>query len=307
MVRPFAKALGVFVCAVMPCASEAAPAAAITPVAGSPFAFSTAENSNTTAISPDRRFLFVGNQGSSTITVLDVAADGSLTFHGVHPTLMAPSGMVTDPAGLHLYVSGFDTRFVDAFDIGADGSLTNRRSTALGFFSEAANAIAYMQHPAGADFVYVNNNLGFGNSVSAFAVQPDGSLVAIGNYLTGGDGGGGFFGAPHLVFARLDRLYALNQNQNSNTVTVFNVAADGTLMRAGSPFALGISSSGALAITPAGDALFAGDFGGAITRYPIAADGSLGPGQSTHSGVNGAVDGLEVHPNGTLLVAAFPN
>src|SRR3954467_5659563 len=99
MVRPFANALGVFVCAVMPCASEAAPAAAITPVASSPFAFSTAEHSPTTAISPDRRFLFVGNQGSSTITRLDVAADGSLTFHGVHRTLRAASGMVIEQGG----------------------------------------------------------------------------------------------------------------------------------------------------------------------------------------------------------------
>ena len=116
--------------------------------AGSPFTFEEGSNSNTTAVSPDGRFLFVGNQFSSTITVLDVASDGSLTFAGgFYPHLDSPSGMVTDPSRpAPLPVSGL-SQFIDAFDIAADGSLRNRRSTDLGFLSAALNAIAYVHHP----------------------------------------------------------------------------------------------------------------------------------------------------------------
>src|SRR5262245_47442537 len=60
-------------------------------------------------LAPDEQHLFVSNPDSTSITVLDVGLDGSLSLHGSFPTSPArlPSGMAIDPEGHTLYVTSY--------------------------------------------------------------------------------------------------------------------------------------------------------------------------------------------------------
>src|SRR5262245_53154896 len=88
----------------------------LTSLAGSPFNFYEAGyNSNVVRLSPDETHLFVSNQDSTTLTVLNVAGDGSLSFQGVYPAFvyspygwLLVTGLATNPAGDRLYVVGLD-------------------------------------------------------------------------------------------------------------------------------------------------------------------------------------------------------
>lgn len=97
----------------------------LTPAGGTAFVLPGGLNSNVAALSPDERFLFVSNQGSSTITVASVGAGGSLTAvpGSPFPALGVPDGMATDSAGRFLY-AGTSTSSVLGFRIGPDGTLT---------------------------------------------------------------------------------------------------------------------------------------------------------------------------------------
>ena len=94
----------------------------LTPVAGSPFNPPAGANSNVPLLSVDDKFLFVSNQGSNTITVLNV---GPFSLNGVFSAggFGAPAGLATDQSGAHLFAAKFPA-FVSVFNIGADGRLT---------------------------------------------------------------------------------------------------------------------------------------------------------------------------------------
>jgi 6-phosphogluconolactonase (cycloisomerase 2 family) len=100
---------------------------ALTPILGSPFNNQgTGNNSNVVVLSPSDEHLFVSNQVSDTITVFNVASDGTLSLVPGSP-FAAPGGspamMATNEAGTLLYVSQTNGA-VSVFRIAADGTLT---------------------------------------------------------------------------------------------------------------------------------------------------------------------------------------
>ncbi len=105
---------------------------ALSPIKGSPFLPDVGRNSNVPLLSPDDSLLFVSNQGSNSVTVFAVAADGSLTLVPGSPFDAgfgdSPDGMATDPAGAFLYVAKLNTptvdTFVHVFSVGTNGELT---------------------------------------------------------------------------------------------------------------------------------------------------------------------------------------
>lgn len=101
----------------------------LTAVAGSPFLFASGANSNVGVLSPDDRFLFVSNQNTNTVTVLNVAGTGALSLVAGSPfavpgVVAFPSGMATTKDGAFLLVSSFAPSAVAAFSVAAGGSLT---------------------------------------------------------------------------------------------------------------------------------------------------------------------------------------
>lgn len=107
--------------------STIASSGALSPIAGSPFAFVPGLNSNVGILSPKNQWLFVSNQDSNTITSLDVEANGGLAQVSGSPFLNAgthPNGMATNAEGTLLYVANEDNT-VTGFSIdNSNGSLS---------------------------------------------------------------------------------------------------------------------------------------------------------------------------------------
>src|SRR5437867_584771 len=76
--------LSLTVCLLLASAA-AAHAQPLTSIPGSPFIFGPGD-SEVTLLSPDETHLFVSNVYPNTVTVLNVAADGSLTYQGTYGT-----------------------------------------------------------------------------------------------------------------------------------------------------------------------------------------------------------------------------
>jgi DNA-binding beta-propeller fold protein YncE len=78
-----------------------------TPIPGSPFAFRSGADSQNVNLSPNGGLLYVSNEYSASITVLDVFPDGSLQeghkFSDGKPGGY-PAGQSSDPAGHFLFV-----------------------------------------------------------------------------------------------------------------------------------------------------------------------------------------------------------
>lgn len=109
--------------------STIASSGALSPIAGSPFAFFSGAgvNSEVGILSPKNQWLFVSNQDSNTITSLDLEANGGLAPVSGSPFLNAgtPSGMATNAEGTLLYVANDDNNMVTGFRIdNSNGSLS---------------------------------------------------------------------------------------------------------------------------------------------------------------------------------------
>jgi len=85
------------------------------------------------AVTPDGKYAFVGNTGSSNVSRLSIAADGRTTFLGLTtvPGGILTTDVVISPDGKYLTVNavnagpaGADDSETDTYAIGADGSLT---------------------------------------------------------------------------------------------------------------------------------------------------------------------------------------
>jgi len=101
---------------------------ALSVIQGSPFSSSAGTNSNVAVLNPADQFLFVSNQGSTSITTFGVGSTGALTL--AHSTVLtggtnALAGMATDQSGSLLYVASHSTMtdLIYVFSIAADGSL----------------------------------------------------------------------------------------------------------------------------------------------------------------------------------------
>ena len=282
-----------------------------TPLSSSPFTFTSppaGQNSNLALLNPDETRLFVTNQRSNTITVLNVASDGTLTFFGTYDTTPSiyATGMALNPAGDRLYVTTYSDT-MNVHRVQADGSLPQLQAASLGTESSAGNSIVYVSI-AGGDFVYVNNNE-VPNTVTAFRVETDGTLTIQEVVSTAGNGNPiGLFAAPRLLAGSDDRLYAVNEG--SNAIAVFTIApSTGSLLQVpGSPFGLppNATSSGALAISADAANLYAGTREGTIVQYHInGSNGTLSLGQVGFTGIIDDLAGMVVDPTGTLVVGVL--
>jgi 6-phosphogluconolactonase len=271
-------------CIILP--AEFSAAQTLTAAPGSPFSAGTRPDG--VAVSPDGNFLFVANNTDNTISVFSVSADGSLTEITGSPfaSVAAPYHLTTNRSGNRLFVSS--SSGFEAFNIGVDGSLVSTHVYATGplyfegltvslddkylFVVERTNNWVYVMNIEGSNFSTVGFFPTGGTWSCDVAVNPAGTYLFVSNY-------------------------------QSNNVTVFSIAADGSLSSiTGSPFAAGALAPGGMTINPAGTFLFLCHiWSDEITVYSIAANGSLSQITGSPFSCDDGPSGATISPSGDFL------
>ena len=156
------------------------------------------------------------------------------------------------------------------------------------------------------------------NSVSTYAVQADGSLLKIGQFPTGGTGGGnsgdasgqgiGFITTTRIVVSA-DNRFVFATNAPDNTVSAFSVDSNTGILTLvpGSPFATGgdACQGMGLAVAPAAPFLYAmNTCSHDITSFKIGSDGSLTV-IGARTGAEGEGEDVRVTGNSKLLVVSL--
>ena len=241
---------------------------AITQVAQTP----PTENTSPTglALLPSKKFLYAINSRADTISIFNVASDGTLTLSGTHGPAggSSPSAAVIDPTGNFLLVTNNFTDNVSVFSIKPDsGALTQVTGSP---FPANTGPAEILITPSG-KFVYVTNpRIGM---ITAFTFSSsDGTLTQLANspFSSLPGGGGGAFGLA--VDGSEQFLYVTNpsaSNDPPNAATIGNISAfsiapstasiPGVLTPIlGSPFtaANGVGPS-AIAVDPGGKFVYA--------------------------------------------------
>jgi 6-phosphogluconolactonase len=200
--------------------------------------------------SPTANLLFVSDFGGDAVDVFSISAsDGSLAPTFVAPlpqsttteALPRPDRATTDPAGKYLYVCDANSAAVDAFAIGADGSLSLVPGSPF-----AAGAIpSGVAVDPGGRFVYVSNNYDPRGGISAYTIDSsNGALTAVPGspFPTGNSssGPGALAVHPNGKFLYVALLGNVNANHLISAFTIDS--ATGALAPvAGSPFGTGSS------------------------------------------------------------------
>ena len=245
---------------------------AITQVAQTP----PTENTSPTglALLPSKKFLYAINSRADTISIFNVASDGTLTLSGTPGPAggSSPSAAVIDPTGNFLLVTNNFTDNVSVFSIKPDsGALTQVTGSP---FPANTGPAEILITPSG-NFVYVTNpRIGM---ITAFTFSiSDGTLTQLANspFSSLPGGGGGAFGLA--VDGSEQFLYVTNpsaSNPPPNAATIGNISAfsiapstastPGALTRIlGSPFVAALTAANsvgptAIAVDPGGKFVYA--------------------------------------------------
>jgi 6-phosphogluconolactonase len=226
------------------------------------------ENTSPTglALLPSKKFLYAINSRADTISIFNVASDGTLTLSGTPGPAggSSPNAAVIDPTGKYLLVTNNFTNNVSVFSIDANsGALT---PVAGSPFPANTGPTEILITPSG-KFVYVSNPaIGM---ITAFTFSTsDGTLTQLSSspFSSLPGGGGGAFGLA--VDSSEQFLYVTNpsaSNPPPNAATIGNISAfsidsnTGALTSIlGSPFtaATGIGPS-AITVDPGGKFVYA--------------------------------------------------
>jgi 6-phosphogluconolactonase len=264
------------------------------------------------AAGPAANLLFVSDFGGEAVDVFSVnAGDGTLAPTSVAPLpqsttttrLPRPDRSVTDPAGKYLYVSDSNSGAVDAFAIGADGSLSLVPGSP---FPAGDGPSGVAVDPAG-KFVYVSDNYDPMGGISAYAIDSSGALTAVpGSPFSTGNSSAG--PGPLAVHPNDKFLYvALSGNVNANhLISAFKIdPATGALGAvAGSPFATGANPN-TMALDGAGRFLYT-----ANTQDDTVSAFAVNPTTGTLTPIAGSpfsvssIGGLAVEASGQYLYVA---
>jgi len=159
-------------------------------------------------------------------------------------------------------------------------------------------------------FVYVNNDVSGGNSVSAFSVSPNGVVTTVPGspFATGGTGtGGGWVGQKGIAATVVGNfLYASDLHSSDIAAFSINTSTGALTAVPGSPFVSGSQGSTgiSLAITPNGRYLYAGYYdAGEVWGFSIASNGALTPVPGSPFGAPNVL-GIDVTPDGKYLAVS---
>lgn len=289
----------------------------LTRLAGSPFAAGGAGtgtivgSQGSLQATADGRYLLVADAGSSQISVLAIAADGSLTpvdgspfvSGGVEPISIAVNGSLVYVANEG--VQGVGTNY-SGFRLTPRGRLIPIEGSTIAL-SATANPGDILFNPTGTHLVGVEVGTSDPSTfrLDSFDVLPNGRLAAAPGSPFAAQSAGPF--GSEFSPANQSHLYVSNAHAGAGngTVSAFNVAVDGSLSSIGSsPYADGQTAPCWVEISHDGQYLFAINTGSTtISRYAINADGSLSLLGSTafKSGVGIRPFDARLDPSGATL------
>jgi 6-phosphogluconolactonase (cycloisomerase 2 family) len=260
----------------------------LTPLPGSPFPTGGAGtgailgSQGALQMTDDGAFLLAVDAGSSQISVLRIADDGSL---------MQIEGATVDSGGttpVSVAVHGDLVYVANAGDGTQGASYAGFRLSADGILSPIMGATVSLSATAAPGDILFNY---VGSVLIGVQVGPDAGPSAIDSFLVAEDGtlsevtGSPFtpqaIGPFGSVFSPTDagRLYVTNAHAGPNhgSVSAYDVDSDGVLTPvAGSPFVTRQSGTCWIAISPDGKHLFAVNTGtSSISRFDVGEDGGL--------------------------------
>lgn len=221
------------------------------------------------AISPDGRFVYLGNGAGGGagggVRAYAIGADGSLTQVGDSFGSADGEGPALTPDGRFLLMPDYSDGAIERFAVQADGSLVALGSTPL-----SGDGITYVRITPDGRFAVALRDFGPPSSIQSLAIGADGSLTPAGGSLeTVGD----LSGAP--VLAPNGRLY-YNANGNEDSISAYAIGANGAMTAIGAPVLTDIDSPEGLAMSSDGRFLYAVDsFEGNVQAFAVGADGTL--------------------------------
>jgi 6-phosphogluconolactonase (cycloisomerase 2 family) len=254
------------------------------------------------ACTPNGQFLMAANNGSSDITVFRIGSDGALAPIVGSPFAIdsAPTGIKISPDGTFLAVALVGIDAMAMFSIAADGTLAAVPSSP--FSGAGVGALAGVDINCGGKVLFGGASNDQTTIINVFDIDTNGALKPLPDSP---------FPPPFPPFPALgvginsnvvllspnERLLFVS-NQQSQSVTVFAVAANGSLSPvAGSPFvAPGSIFPTGMATDQAGNFLYVAD-GRSIYGYSVANNGVL-------TSVGSPV--LTDRPGHSLSLTSFP-
>jgi 6-phosphogluconolactonase (cycloisomerase 2 family) len=222
-------------------------------------------------------FLYAVNSGSLDISVYSIdSSSGQLTPVAQRLGPTAPIGLqamnlALTPSADFLYVTGEEgppggtsTGVIEAFPV--NQGIIGPAPIANSPFLTGNSPLGLAIDSSGAHLYTANKQ---DNSISAFTINSDGSLGAIGPAI------GQTFNGPVALLMDKSGKYLYVANQGSGNVSAYNIGSDGGLtLLSGSPFSSG-SQPGVLASDSSGSYFFVG-YNSAIQSYALSSgSGSL--------------------------------
>lgn len=214
--------------------------------------------------------------------------------------LVVPVSALAAPA--HVYVTS-DTGpsgWVSAFTIGAGGELATPGPPFGPFYTHASNPF-YLTASRNGKYLYVANDAASG-SVAEFLVNSNGTLTNLSpTPVPAGHGPQGIVVSPngqHVYVA----------NEFDNTVSIFDVAGNGTLAPNGTQATIGtnLTSPWGLALSPDGNSLYVTNYlgSGSVAEFTVASDGTLSPKATPTASAGRFPVSISFTPNGKYAYVA---
>jgi 6-phosphogluconolactonase len=178
------------------------------------------------ALHPSNKFLFVANSAANTISVFNIASDGTLTLSGTPtPAGSGPRGVVLDPSGQFLLVTNTLSNNVSVFSVDSGTGALSAQGSAV----YANNGPTEILITPSGKFVYVTNpTIGF---ITAFTFAAGVLTPVPGSPFASGTG-------VSAVAVESGEHFLYAANTTANTISGFGIdSTTGSLTTVpGSPF-----------------------------------------------------------------------
>jgi large repetitive protein len=265
---------------------------------------------NDVAVSPDGKSVYVANRAAASVSQYDVGAGGALAAK-VPATVRAgitPEAVAVSPDGKSVYVTNANSDTVSdtvsQYDVGAGGALA-AKATATVPAGDGPNGIAVS--PDGTSAYVVNE---WTEDVSQYDVGADGALAPKATpTVPAGPPENGTRVAPRDVAVSPDgkSVYVANA---TNTVSQYDVGADGALAAKATATVPTGERPNAIAVSPDGKSVYVANqagglvFLGSVSQYDVGAGGALAAKAPATVPAGNSPFGIAVSPNGKSVYVA---
>jgi YVTN family beta-propeller protein len=211
--------------------------------------------------------------------------------------VLVPSSALA--AQVHAYVTSHTepTGWVSEFTIGAGGELA---SSGAPFYTHGAYP-SYLAVSPNGKYIYVANDAASG-SVAEFLVNPNGSLTNLSPTPVSAGAG------PQGIAISPNGQHVYVANELDNTVSIFDVTGNGTLVANGTQATIGtnLHSPWGVALSPDGNSLYVTNYlgPGNVAEFTVAGDGTLSPKATATASAGEYPVWIAVTPNGKYAYAA---